>query len=166
MKLLHYCLIALGISTILYSCGNGKKVAEEPPFPIDKAFVTSWTSGTRGGASGFDLYITLGQGVEIQLDSAYFRGNRAPLVSVQGEEGLFVARFRTPSVESVNPELVMHKDPRKEYGNQVIALNKEVPFKLKANEAVVRYSIAGRPEYFRLSGIREHDTDSPEIKNQ
>ena len=52
----------------------------------------------------------------------------------------------------------MHVDPRKEYGNKVPVLE-NIPFDLKADEAVVVYSKNGETGYYKLQGVKEKGSD-------
>ena len=55
-------------------------------------------------------------------------------------------------------DFVMHVDLRKEYGNKVPVLE-NIPFDLKADEAVVVYSKNGETGYYKLQGVKEKGSD-------
>lgn len=153
-------LILLGVS----SCANGKKLQEEPPVALQEAYYTTWTGGVKGADSGFSLFIPAEEKEGIKLDSVYFRGRRAVIEKSGTSENLYVAYFKIPSEEGKAPDVIMHIDPRKEYGNKPPQLPEKIPFELEEGEAVVKYSKNGKENYFRITGIKKKDSGDVEIK--
>lgn len=165
MKSFWYSLLTINSVLLLVSCANGKKTGEESQLGAEGAYYATWTSDTRDAPSGLNLFIPLKGIAGNEPDSVYFRGQKAPLEKVSGQENLYVAEFRKASVSAVNPELIMHKDPRKEYGNKVVPIQAQIPFDLEEDEAVIIYSGAGVPQFFKITGIRQKDMDASPIKN-
>ena len=158
--LLNY---ALGLFTVmsLSNCANGKKLQEEAPVALQEAYYLIHRAQDDSNATRLNLYIPagdLGQ-KEVQLDSVYFRGRSAELVSNDGPVG-YVAYFE---ISGKDRDLVMHVDPKEEFGNKVPILEK-IPFELKNDEAVVVYTHNGKKAYFKIDSITERGSSDGEIK--
>ena len=140
---------------------NGKTLQENPPEAIGKAYYTTWRGGVQGAGSGYNLFIPSEADLEIELDTAYFRGRKAVIEKEPSQPGLYVARFVVPAKDDPNADLVLHEDPRREFGNTPPNIFPEIPFELEAGEAVVKYRKDGKEKYFRITGIKP--ADSPDV---
>jgi hypothetical protein len=164
MKQLLHIFSAASIILGMASCANGKKLQEEPPVALQEAYYTTWTSGAKGADSGFSLFIPAEDNLGVELDSVYFRGRKAAIEKSGAAENLYVAYFKIPSDEGKARDVIMHVDPKKEYGNKPPQLPEKIPFQLEEGEAVVKYTRNGKEKYFRITGIKKRDTADVEIK--
>lgn len=152
-------LIAVAILIAFSGCANGKKVQEQTSVHIGQPFYTTWSGGVRTAGSGLNLYIPVDPSLvgELELDSVYFRGRKAKLEAArEGEKedyALYVAYFRTAEKEKA-PDLVMHRDPKQEYGNRAPEIIRDFPFELEEDEAMLTYKKDGKTGYYRVSGIK------------
>ncbi len=161
IKLTSAFLIVFGFA----SCANGKQLQEQPPSEIGQVYYTTWTGGVKAAGSGYNLFISVAKDAEIVLDSAFFRGRRAVVTKEINQPNLYVARFKIPSTEGKEPDLVMHSDPRMEYGNKPPVILEKIPFELEADEAVLRYTKNGKVKYFKISNLDKRETHDVKIKN-
>lgn len=143
------------------SCANGKQLQEEPPKAVKDVYYTTWTGGVRGAGSGFNLFIPVAADSEIQMDTVYFRGRKGVLEKEPSDPNLYVARFKNP----VSKDLVMHRDPKMEYGNEIPVVMEKIPFELEEGEAVVRYTRDGKEKFFRIKDIPKRDAGEVRLKN-
>ncbi|MFD2517407.1 hypothetical protein [Salinimicrobium flavum] len=165
MKIFLKTIPALLVLFSFSNCANGKKLQEEPPLAIKEAYYTSWVGGVKGAGSGINLYIPAEEDAEISLDSVYFRGRKAVLEKDPAEPGLYVATFKIRSDEGKAADIIMHRDPKKEYGNKPPVILEKIPFELEQDEAVVRYTRNGKEKYFRITGIKKKETGEVILKN-
>ena len=156
LQILSAGLVLFGLT----GCANGKKIQEEAPLSLQQPYYTDWT----GETSGLSLFIPVEDQQGVQLDSVYFRGRGAVLERSGAEPHLYVAYFKIPSEEGKSTDVIMHIDPKKEYGNKPPQLPKKIPFELQEGEAVVKYSRDGKEKYFRITGIQKKDSTDVEIK--
>ena len=147
----------------LTNCANGKKLQEEAPIPLQEAYYTTWTAGLKGADSGFTLFIPAEDRPGVKLDSVYFRGRSAVLQKSEAKPDLYLAYFKIPAKEKPG-DVIMHIDPKKEYGNKPPQLPEKIPFDLEEGEAVIKYSRDGKEKYFRITGIKKKDSTNVEIK--
>ncbi len=164
MKILFKFIPAMLILFSFSNCANGRKLQEEPPIDIKPAYYTTWTGGVKGAGAGINFFIPTEGDDKVVLDSVYFRGRKAALQKDLAEPGLYVAQFRIPAPDAKR-DIIMHADPKKEYGNTPPVIPEEMPFKLEKDEAAVRYIINGRPKYFKLKAVGKRENDSLQIKN-
>ncbi|GAB2762719.1 hypothetical protein [Salinimicrobium soli] len=163
-KLLKIFAFLLLLLSFTY-CANGRKLQEEPPIDIKQAYYSTWTGGVKGAASGITFIIpTEGDG-KVVLDSVYFRGRKAALQKEPTDSTLYIAQFKIPSRENYRDKVIMHADPKEEYGNPTPEILPDIPFELKPDEAVVRYTDNGRAKYFKIKGIKKKDSTEVPIKN-
>lgn len=161
LHVLFFCIV-MGFFS---NCANGKRLQEEPPVALKQAYYTSYTGGVRGADSGFTLFIPVEKGAEIVMDSVYFRGRKAAIQKDTEDPNLYVAYFKIPSSEAKAPELIMHSDPKKEYGNKPLVILEDMPFEMEKDEAVIKYSKNGKAKFFKISGIQKQDSGDMKIKN-
>lgn len=162
MKPFFLSFSALLVLFSFSNCANGKQLQEEPPKAVEQAYYSPWTGGVRGAGSGFNLYIPVAADAEIELDTVYFRGRKGVLEKEPSNPNLYVAQFRNPGASK---DLVMHKDPKMEYGNEPPAIIEKIPFELEEGEAVVRYTRKGKEKYFRIKNIGKKELDEVRLKN-
>ena len=138
-------------------CANGKKLHEEAPVAFRPAYYTIHLAQDDSNDSRMNFYLPTEDFLqkEVQLDSVYFRSRKAALVAEGEGSNLYVAYFDLPGKDE---DFVMHVDLRKEYGNKVPVLE-NIPFDLKADEAVVVYSKNGETGYYKLQGVKEKGSD-------
>ena len=158
-KLLYISLIAL---MGLGSCSSQKKLQTEPPFVVEGPTCQKWTGGKEESGSGLDVKIPIAQIKEenISMQHLYFRGEVAEVSSeiIDGSR-YAIAKFSFLSLEK--PDIIMHSDSTKEFGNQPpkldIDTSKEFPFELSNDEAVLSYieSDGKKVKYTKISGIKE-----------
>ena len=160
LHILFFCTFLF----IFANCANGKKLQEEPPVTLEQTYYTSWTGGVKGADSGFNLFIPVEKGAKIDMDTVYFRGRKAVLQKDSQHPNLYIATFKIPSAEGKAPELIMHEDPKKEFGNPAPERLEKMPFGMEKDEAVVRYTKHGKVKYFRITGIQKRDSTGVKIK--
>lgn len=157
IKASTYKFILLGMIIIGFSsCSSSQKLQKEIPFAVTSATCQEWVAGVQGGGSGINVTFVADNLAEnnIQLDSIFFRGQKAAVMMLE-EKGKknCSARFVTPKLEK--PDIIMHKDPKKEFGNKPPKLQEKIPFELADNEAVISYTQAGKVKYFKIENIKQ-----------
>lgn len=162
MKSLLLSFSALLVLISFSSCANGKQLQEDPPKSVQQAYYTTWTGGVKGAGSGYNLFIPVDKDSKIVMDTVYFRGKKGVLEKVAFEEGLYVARFKSPAEPR---DMVMHADPKMEYGNRPPEIIEDLPFELAEGEAVIRYTKNGKDKYFRIKNIQKKDSGEVKLKN-
>src|SRR5690606_30851600 len=153
-----------GLFTVmsLSNCANGKKLQEEAPVALQEVYYVTHRAQDDSNDRRLNLYIPVEDSElsKVRLDSVYFMGRKSDIVPSDEKNGLYVAYFE---VAGKNRDIVMHADPKKEFGNQVPLLEK-IPFELKNDEAVVVYTRNGEQLYFKIQGIVERASAGGEIK--
>lgn len=160
LHILFFCTFLI----IFANCANGKKLQEDPPIALKQVYYTSYSAGVKGADAGFNLYIPVEKAATIQMDTVYFRGRKAVLQQDPGDPNLYVATFKIPSAEGKAPELIMHEDPKKEFGNPIPERLEKMPFEMEKDEAVVQYVKKGKVSYFKIKDIQNRDSDGVKIK--
>jgi hypothetical protein len=137
-------LFSLVLSVILFSsCAGNKGLQEKAPAQFQQAYTTT-------DAASVKLFIPVSaiQADRVELDSVYFRGRKAALELHPERPGVYMANFDTGK-----PDIIMHEDPREEYGNKVPVAPEKVPFDLDEDEAVIVFTENNTTKFYKLTGI-------------
>jgi hypothetical protein len=140
------------LSFAFFCCGVSKvKAQNEAPFKVLEATYTNWV-GEQSDLVGTTIRITINN-KEIQLDSVYFRNNSASLKRVESfENPIFTGSFTTSKTPH---DLILHADPKEEFGNKPPITTSKFPFEMKENEAVVSYFYKDKINYYKILEVKE-----------
>ena len=128
------------------------KLQEKVPFTVTNSFSQQWTAGQEGGGGGLNVHMTIQKlnKKEITLKDFYFRGKKTSLEdNSKNNNGLYIARFLKPTKQ----EVILHKDHKKEAGNEPPELQIKIPEKLLPNEGIISYEEDGKLKYYKLKNI-------------
>jgi hypothetical protein len=105
--------------------------------------------GSKG--SGTDFYIEFATPLsqDIQLVKIYFQNHEANFEPIT--KNIFVAHL---APKLANPDLILHRDSRKEYGNQAPIIVKP-KFDLQPTEALLEYKSDGKSYFFKINNPKE-----------
>lgn len=137
---------SLVFTVVLFSsCAGNKGLQEIAPAQFQQAYFTT-------DAASVKLFIPVSaiQTERVELNSVYFRGRKAPLELHEDRPGVYMANFDTGK-----PDMVMHEDPREEYGNKVPESPEKVPFDLDDDEAVIVFTENDTTKFYKITGIEE-----------
>lgn len=140
------------LSFAFFGCGASKvKAQNEAPFKVlDATYAIS--VGEQPDLLETTLRITINN-KDIQLDSVYFRNQKAPLKRVDSVENpLFIGGFTTSKTPH---DLILHADPKEEFGNKPPVTVSKLPFEIKENEAVVSYFFKDKINYYKILEVKE-----------
>jgi hypothetical protein len=141
-------LIFTLIGIFAVSCNSNKPVFEEnPPFIVQEAFYQYWLAGVQEAGRGIHIelqFSEIGHGVEVE--NIYFRGQKHNLIQDKNNPKTFRVSYTFPQKEDV----ILDSDSVKEMDNPRPALDNEIPFQLKPDEAVIAYTKGGKTVHFKL----------------
>ena len=155
MKHIMSAIIVLSLG--LSGCSSQKKLTEEAPFVVKDAVCQTWVGGREESGKGMEVKFSVdgftGDGME--LSQLYFRGRVADISLSATEEGTTATCIFIEQEKDIS----MHSDPMKEVGNQPprmkSAEEKEFPFELGQDEAVISYREGDHMRYVKISGVVE-----------
>jgi len=147
--------IAVITSFFFFGCSTSKTTLEgfqtNPPFKVLEATYTKLTID-KPDVKGFSIYIAI-DNPKVKLDTVYFRNNSAKLkLDKDISKTEYIGNLVMPNKDN---DLQLHMDSKREYGNQVPDISQKIPFKLKADEAVVSYFFNNKINYFKISNCIE-----------
>ncbi|MFT7498977.1 MAG: hypothetical protein ACI8QP_001571, partial [Porticoccaceae bacterium] len=76
----------------------------------------------------------------------YFRGRK---VKVEVKSSNYIGRFN--SYLNQRQDKVLHSDSQKEFGNQVPIIEKEFPFDLENDEAIISYKEKRKLKFYKIT---------------
>ena len=129
------------------SCGSNKDLQERIPAQFSEVYYTYDSNGIE-----LNIPVTSIQDERISLDAVYFHGMKSPLKKSEERPNIYVANFRMGS-----DDMVMHEDPKEEYGNKPPQLPEESPFSIEDDEAIIVFTQNDEVKYYKLTGIVEKE---------
>lgn len=150
-KLVNLGIIAI-LSIVFLRCGTSKENSQKtPPFKIVKSTYNNWIGG-QPGVKGVIVKVAI-DNPNVTLDSIYFRNMKTALEKEKiTSEEKYIGHFTYPNTKN---EIILHGDPKKEFGNPVPDVSKKNPFELENNEAMVSYIYKGIKNYYKISNLIE-----------
>jgi hypothetical protein len=148
VKILSLMVVIIGFT----ACGSSQKLVETLPFTIGEMRIEPWSVGESTHPRGVNIYIPVQDlDPEITLDSLYYKGDVAKLESVKRDSyHVFIGRF----MEKRPANLVLHQDPKKEFGNKPTQGKIKPPYNIGKEQALLKYNIKGSAEYYKLSDFK------------
>ena len=135
------------ILTLFAACGSNKDLQERAPAQFGE---TSYTYDSNG--IQLNIPVISIQDQQISLDAVYFHGMKSMLKKSDERPNLYVANFRMGT-----EDMVMHEDPKEEYGNRPPQLPEESPFSIDEDEAILVFTQDEKIKYYKLTGIVEKE---------
>lgn len=122
-------------------------VASENP----KAYFQHWVAGVRGCGSGTDIYIHKNLLEGKIADSIFFQKRVSKLSRPTDQNEFYTAGFRRALNQLEVQEL--ETDGITQHVEEITNTEKEFPFDLKQNEAVISYKDNRKVKYLKLTDI-------------
>lgn len=146
-------IFTLGLS----GCSSQKKLTEKAPFTVKDAVCQTWVGGREESGTGMEVTLSL-EGLpktDVNLNQLFFRGRVGDISLSRTETGTLA----TCTFVEMKKDISMHSDPMQEVGNQPprmkSAAEKEFPFELGQDEAVISYEEGDHMRYFKITGVVE-----------
>jgi len=141
------------LSVIVIGC-KSQNLETTAPFDIDEKTYFYWVVGKQGTEGTTIRLAGHTQTLNISFSKLYFQNHEYSIVPQFNNEGFIIegtfSKFR-------KKEMVMHRDPAAEYGNEVPKMEKKIPFDLENDEAILLYSVNGLEGYHKIKGINQLD---------
>lgn len=147
MKNAIHFMAGIFILTLFASCGSNKDLQERAPAQFNEVYYTYNSDGIQ-----LNIPIAAIQDQIINMDAVYFHGMKSKLKKSDEKPNLFVADFRMGT-----GDMVMHEDPKKEYGNKPPQMPEESPFSIEDDEAILVFTQNDKIKYYKLTGIVEKE---------
>lgn len=150
-KIIGIGLITLLSITFFGCCASKAKAQNEHPFKVLEATYAN-SVGEQPDMVVTALKITINN-KKIQLDSIYFRNQKAPLKRVESDgNSLFTGSFTTSTTPH---DYILDADPKEEFGNKPLVTVSKLPFELNDNEAVVSYFYKDKINYYKILEVKQ-----------
>jgi len=129
---------------------------KKAPATITASFFQDWVGG-RPGSKGTLVTIKLNApNKKMAFDSLYFKGKAVKIESNNiKNELILTGNFMVLTKPN---DMVVHADPKEEFGNTPPKLGVKIPFELEEDQAVISYSIRNKTRYFKIENIKKRKT--------
>jgi len=130
-------IVILAIIMMSFSQCSSAQLDKKTPVTITNSIYQNWVGG-QPGSQGTLVSIKLNApDKKMEFDSIYFNGK--------------AVKLQSNLVKNPN-DVIMHADPKKEFGNAPPKLAAKIPFELEKNDAIISYIINDKKRYFKVSG--------------
>lgn len=148
-------LTFLLISIFTFSCNSNKMVLQEnPPFEVAEASFQKWFGGIQEAGRGMHFTLIFSEiSEDVMVEKIYFRGKEETLKQNAQNNKTYLATF----VDKPKEDVILDSNPVKEMDNPRPSLTSEIPFELKADEALVQYQKGNKAFYFKIMNITEKE---------
>lgn len=155
MKTFTSLILGIVIMAIFTQCA-GSQFINNPPFKLESAIKQHWTSDSTNN-EGVVIKVKL-KNVDTEKISfdKLFVDNRALIVTTNVEQNGVLLEVKYPTTDH-RETLVLHKDPKKEFGNKPPAPVGKPPFELENGEMVISYSSQGITNFFKIKNVATGD---------
>lgn len=146
-KIFVFLLSAISLSF----CASSQELKTVFPQEIAAVYFERWVGGREETGSGTHFYIEFKKPLSstFRLQKVYFKNQVASFEKLT--DNTFVAHFYN---RKKNPDLIMHRDSLKEYGNEPPLMVKP-KFPLKPNEALLEYKLNGKTRFYKIKNPKE-----------
>lgn len=146
-------LLSFVILVTAFSCCSATKsnikLNQNPPFKILKANYNTWVGG-QPGVKGYTVQFEIDNSSTV-LDSVFFRNMTAKLKKDSSTtNNIYIGTFILPNRMK---HYKLHRDSKKEFGNEVPDILEKIPFQLTETEAVISYIINNKKAYYKITNV-------------
>ncbi|WP_440120304.1 hypothetical protein [Tenacibaculum sp. Ill] len=151
MKLIGILILALSFT----KCAS-VKMENNHPFKIESASYSHVTGGVKGSYNSTNLIINFTAEKPVNFQKVYFQNKITEAVVEQHNDKQYIAaRYKTSSND--RKDIILHADPKKEFGNTPNVSEEKFPFELKENEAMISYIKGEETYYVKVENIVKKD---------
>lgn len=138
--------ILFGFSQCISSKNTVDMFVKDPSFKIIKAVYTDWIGGVQG-VRGTTIEIIV-DNQDVIIESLFFRNHviKAELNNLENNNLQIIGNI----INSSTPDLIIHKDPKEEYGNKPPIMDSSFLFELASDELVISYLEKENIKYLKI----------------
>ena len=137
------------IAISLTFCAMKQEFQTDFPQEIQSAFYQKMKDGIDSGGTHFYIEFKKPLAANIKLEKIYFQNQESAVQEITPKD------FESTFLQSNKKEdLIMDKNPAKEYGNKAPVIQK-TKFDLKPNEAVLEYKKDDETQFFKITNLIE-----------
>jgi hypothetical protein len=145
-KIISFLLIT---AISLTFCAMKQEFQTEFPQEIQSVFYQKIKKGSQSSVVNFYIEFKNSLSANIKLEKIYFQNQESSVQEITPKD------FKSTFLQSNKKEdLIMDKNPAKEYGNKAPVVQKS-KFDLKSNEAVLEYTKDGKTLFYKISNVLE-----------
>ncbi|MCD6544503.1 MAG: hypothetical protein J7K34_08335 [Flavobacteriaceae bacterium] len=151
-KILTFTLL-FAILLNLVQCQT-QNVQKAVPFTVIEKSYFNWAGGKKGDQGTTIKIVGNFDTTSLAFSSIYFQNHKYEVVpEIKGKTFILIGNR-----SSLKKDMNMSGNATEEYGNTPPNLDKEIPFDLQKDEAVIEYSISGQVFFHKVAGIKQLET--------
>ncbi len=155
-RLSKISIFLLGFMGILsLSQCKTQNTQDTAPFTITEKTYFNWAGGKKG-SNGVNIKLAgTFSTTNLSFSKIYFQNREYGVVpEINGTKFSLVGTYTTLTKR----ENDMYGNAIDEYGNEAPKIEKNIPFDLQKDEAIIVYAISGEEKYYKVKGIKQIET--------
>ncbi|HIP49748.1 MAG TPA: hypothetical protein EYG92_12395 [Lutibacter sp.] len=153
-------ILPIILISFVQCCPTKDGFQKKIPFTLTESFYQDWMGGQAGVSGSTVQLIVKDIKSDVQPNYIYFK-NRKEKIDIKTTEKnavLWIANFSDNIKKPVKKDIIMHADSKEEFGNTPPQITTTHSFDLKANEAVISYSVNGVEKYHKLTNLMKKES--------
>lgn len=151
LKRISSLIVMFVLMASFSQCSTAQKLQQKAPIKFGEVYAQKWVAGVKAGGSGITISIPVDD-ISIPLDSVFFRGQKAKLEYIKGDQALYVGRFITDFNQT--KDIILSSDMKEESNNRLPKLKEEMPFEFNDDECIITYNEGDKTMYYKISNIK------------
>ena len=131
-----------------------QNVKKEVPFTVTEKTYFNWAGGKKAN-QGITIKIAgTYETTNLYISNIYFQNQKFEVTpEINGNTFTLVG-----NISNLKQDMNMSGNSLDEYGNKPPKIEKDFPFDLKKDEAVIEYSISQQTYFFKVTGVKQLET--------
>ena len=131
-----------------------QSIQQEAPFTIIEKSYFKWAGGKKGDQGTTIKLVGNFETTNLGFSNIYFQNYKYKVIpELRGNTFTLIGNR-----SSLKKDMNMSGNAIDEYGNTPPELDKEIPFDLQKDEAVIEYSINGQVYFHKVAGVKQLET--------
>ncbi len=143
------------ISFFVFSACASSKFEKNPPFTITGSTYNYWVGGLPG-VKGTRVIIRYETEKSVNFKKIFFAKKSVNIELKKQQEKTYLFGYINTGTKK-NEDVILDSDTKQEMDNRLP--EKEFPFELKENEAVISYEYKGKERYYKVTNMMQTKTD-------
>lgn len=143
------------ISFFVFSACASGKFEKKPPFTITGSTYNYWVGGLPG-VKGTRVIIRYETEKSVNFKKIFFAKKSVNIELKKQQEKTYLFGYINTGTKK-NEDVILDSDTKQEMDNRLP--EKEFPFELKENEAVISYEYKGKERYYKVTNMMQTKTD-------
>jgi hypothetical protein len=131
-----------------------QNIKQEVPFTVTEKTYFNWAGGKKANQGITIKIVGTFETTNLYFSNIFFQNQKFEVnPEIRGNTFTLIG-----NISSLKQDMNMSGNSLDEYGNNPPKIEKDFPFDLKKDEAVIEYSISQQTYFFKVTGVKQLET--------